>query len=204
MLTDDRNLQGVSRLNTELLRHEAPRPLTRRVTLDIDSSESPVHGAQEESAYNGHFESVCCHPLFVFNQDGDCLAAKLRPGNVHSADGWDEVLLPVIDRLQDRGQTVGVRADAAFALPAVYKALERRAVAYAIRLPANQVAGADHRGPSHSAAGPAQSRAAGALPGLPLSGRLVGPPPAGDRQDRASPRRNSENSFRGWASSSPR
>ncbi len=67
------------------------------MTLDIDSSESPVHGAQEQSAYNGHFESVCYHPLFVFNQHGDCLAATLRPGNVHSADGWEEVLLPVID-----------------------------------------------------------------------------------------------------------
>ena len=109
------------------------------MTLDIDSSESPVHGAQEQSAYNGHFESVCYHPLFVFNQDGDCLAATLRPGNVHSADGWEEVLLPVIDRSQARAQTVVVRADAAFALPALYEALERRDVAYAIRLPANQV-----------------------------------------------------------------
>jgi hypothetical protein len=109
------------------------------VTLDIDSSESPVHGAQEQSAYNGHFESVCYHPLFVFNQHGDCLAATLRPGNVHSADGWDEVLLPVIDRLQGRGQTVVVRADAAFAIPALYEALERRGAAYAIRLPANDV-----------------------------------------------------------------
>jgi len=50
-------------------------------------------GAQEQSAYNGHFESVCYHPLFVFNQGGDCLAATLRPGNVHSADGWDPALL---------------------------------------------------------------------------------------------------------------
>jgi hypothetical protein len=37
--------------------------------LDIDSSESPVHGAQEQSAYNGSFESVCYHPLFVFKQE---------------------------------------------------------------------------------------------------------------------------------------
>jgi hypothetical protein len=73
----------------------------------------------------------------VFNQDGDCLAATLRPGNVHSADGWDKVLFPVIDRHRTRGQTVVVRADAAFALPALYEALERRGVAYAIRLPAN-------------------------------------------------------------------
>jgi len=112
---------------------------TRRVTLDIDSSESPVHGAQEQSAYNGHFESVCYHPLFVFNQVGDCLAATLRPRNVHSADGWDKELLPVIDRYRTRGQTLVVRADAAFALPTLHEALERRGVAYAIRLPANDV-----------------------------------------------------------------
>jgi hypothetical protein len=112
-----------------LIQHAVTRSATQRVILDIDSSESPVHGAQEQSAYNGHFESVCYHPLFVFNQNGDGLAAKLRPGNVHSADGWDEVLLPVIDRVPARGQAVVVRADAAFAIPALYEALERRGVA---------------------------------------------------------------------------
>ena len=61
------------------------------------------------------------------------------PGNVHSADGWEKILLPIIERSQVRGQTVVVRADAAFALPALYEALERRGVAYAIRLPANHV-----------------------------------------------------------------
>src|SRR2546425_1204365 len=136
VLAEERNYQGLARLNTALIQHAVMRSAPQRVTLDIDSSESPVHGAQEQSAYNGHFESVCYHPLFVFNPGGDCVAAKLRPGNVHSADGWDEVLLPVIDRYRAQGQTVVVRADAAFALPALYKALEQRGVAYAIRLPA--------------------------------------------------------------------
>ena len=139
VLAEERNYQGLSRINTDLVQHDATRPLTRRVTFDIDSSESPVHGAQEQSAYNGHFESLCYHPLFVFNQEGDCLAAKLRPGNVHSADGWDEVLLPVVDQHRAQGQTVVVRADAAFAIPRLYEALERREVRYAIRLPANDV-----------------------------------------------------------------
>jgi len=121
------------------VQHEAARPLTRRLILDLDSSESPVHGGQEQSAYNGQFESVCSHPLFVFNQDGDGLAATLQPGNVHSADGWEKILLPVIDRSQARGRTVVVRANAACALPALYEARERWNVAYAIRLPANQV-----------------------------------------------------------------
>ena len=48
---------------------------------------------------------------------------------MHSADGWYEVLLPVIDRVPARGQAVVVRADAAFAIPALYEALERRGVA---------------------------------------------------------------------------
>jgi hypothetical protein len=139
VLAEERNYQGLARLNTALIQHAATRSPASRVTLDIDSSESPVHGAHEQSAYNGHFESVCYHPLFVFNQGGDCLAATLRPGNVHSADGWDQVLLPVIDRCQAGGQTVVVRADAAFALPALDEAVERRAVRSAIRLPANDV-----------------------------------------------------------------
>src|SRR6266550_5655968 len=92
VLTEEDNYQGLARLNTDVVQREAKRRPLRRVILDIDSSESPVHGAQEQSAYNGHFESVCYHPLFVFNPEGDCLAAKLRPGNVHSAEGWDKVL----------------------------------------------------------------------------------------------------------------
>ena len=50
--------------------------------------------SRKEPLYNGHFECVCYHPLFLFNQFGDCEGATLRPGNVHSADGWQELLEP--------------------------------------------------------------------------------------------------------------
>src|SRR5438105_15878703 len=73
----------------------------------------------------------------LFNGEGDCLGAKLRPGNVHSAEGWEEVLLPEIKRQQGMGKEVAFRADAAFAKPEVYEALEERGVKYAIRIPAN-------------------------------------------------------------------
>jgi hypothetical protein len=53
----------------------------------MDSSESPTYGEQEGSAYNGHFGCTCYHPLFVFVE-----RCVLRPGNVHSADGWRAVL----------------------------------------------------------------------------------------------------------------
>ena len=92
---------------------------------------------EEHSAYNGHFESTCYHPLLLFNREGDCLVAKLRPGNVQSAESWDELLLPEIVRQQNQGTEVVFRADAVFAKPEVYEALEERGVKYAIRLPAN-------------------------------------------------------------------
>ena len=59
VLTEERHDQGLARLNTDLVRHEAARPLARRLILDINSSESPVRDGQEQSADTGHVESVC-------------------------------------------------------------------------------------------------------------------------------------------------
>ena len=79
--------------------------------------------------------------ILLFNRDGGCLAAKLRPGNVHSADGREELLLPEIEWQQNQGKQVvfraGPRGRPALAKPEIYEALEERGVKYAIRLPAN-------------------------------------------------------------------
>jgi hypothetical protein len=48
----------------------------------------------------------------LFNREGACLAANLRPGIVHSADDWEELLLPEIERQQKLGKGVVFRADA--------------------------------------------------------------------------------------------
>jgi hypothetical protein len=109
------------------------------VILDMDSSESPTYGEQEGSAYNGHFACTCYHPLFVFNQFGDVERCALRPGNVHSADGWRAVLEPVIARYRGIVKHLYFRGDAAFANPEVYELLEAEGASYTIRLPANQV-----------------------------------------------------------------
>ena len=49
------------------------------------------------------------------------MAAKLRAGNVHSGEDWDEMLLPEIERQQAEGKQVTFRADAAFAKPEIYE-----------------------------------------------------------------------------------
>ena len=173
VLAEERNYHGLGRLNTELVQRAATG--TRRVILDIDSSESPVHGAQEQAAYNGHFESVCYHPLFVFNPEGDCLAAKLRPGNVHSAEGWDKVLLPVVDRYRQRRQTLVVRAVAASPCRRSTRRwnADRSSTQFACR-PTMCWSGRSRT--CSPAAWPTELRAAGPLPQLSVPGRVLGPP----------------------------
>jgi hypothetical protein len=89
--------------------------------------------------YNGHFACTCYHPLFVFNQFGDLERCALRPGNVHSAEGWRGLLEPVVARYRERDLRRYFRADAAFANPEVYEFLEAEGYRYTIRRPANRV-----------------------------------------------------------------
>ena len=139
VLTCPENLEGLERLNAAWVDKGMARTKHRRVILDMDSSESPVYGEQEGSAYNGHFGGVCYHPLFVFNQFGDCEGAKLRPGNVHSAQDWREVLEPIVAGYERAGVRRYFRGDAAFARPELYEYLEEHGILYAIRLPSNDV-----------------------------------------------------------------
>ncbi len=126
---------SLTRSNDALMR----RKKKQRLILDVDSTEDPAHGKQENVAFNGHFGENCFHPLFAFTSDGDCLGVKLRPGNVHSADGVLDLLDPIVRRYRSRFILFWLRGDAAFAAPEVYEYCEGERVTYFIRLPANAV-----------------------------------------------------------------
>ena len=138
-LSRPENLAALADLPGQWIDKVHQRRPPKTIVLDMDSSESPTYGEQEGSAYNGHFGCVCYHPLFVFNQLGDVERCALRPGNVHSADGWRAVLEPVIARYRDTVKRLYFRGDAAFANPEIYEFLEAEGMGYAIRLPANRV-----------------------------------------------------------------
>ena len=63
VLTQDGNVEGLGRVNAAWVDRAMTHTAHRRVILDMDSSESPVHGEQEGASYNGHFGSTCYHPL---------------------------------------------------------------------------------------------------------------------------------------------
>ena len=139
MLSEPDNLEQLVKLNGAWVARAGEQTKSWRIILDLDSSESPVHGEQEGADYNGYFRSVCYHPLFCFNQYGDCEGALLRPGHVPSAEDWRAVLVPIVRRYWDSGLRKYLRADGAFACPAVYQYLEQAGFRYAIRLPQNPV-----------------------------------------------------------------
>jgi hypothetical protein len=128
MLTRSENLTLLADLPGRWIDAVHDKQPPKVVTLDMDSSESPVHGDQEGAAWNGHFQSKCVHPLFVFNQFGDLERCALRRGNVHSAHGWEDVLTPVLARYSTASRPSitrrRFRADAAFAIPGLFDLLE--------------------------------------------------------------------------------
>src|SRR5271163_623397 len=137
VLTQPRNLAELTRLSGLWIEQLRERQPMRELILDLDSSVSETYGEQEGTAYNGHFDCTCYHPLFCFNQFGDVERALLREGNVHSAKDWLAVLEPVVARYQGRKIPRKFRADAAFANPELYEYLEAEGFEYAIRLPGN-------------------------------------------------------------------
>ena len=138
LATDD-NLAALTDLSGVWIDRVHKRKPPKMIVLDMDSSVSPTYGDQEGSAYNGHFGCTCYHPLFVFNQFGDLERSLLRPGNVHSADGWRDVLEPVVELYRERDLRRYFRGDAAFASPDIYEFLEAEGFLYAVRLPTNPI-----------------------------------------------------------------
>lgn len=139
ILTAKKNVKGLMDLSGTWIDRVRQRRALDKLILDVDSSVSETYGRQEGSAYNGHFECTCYHPIFCFNHMGDLERALLRHGNVASADEWRAVLEPVVARYRDLDIRKYFRGDAAFALRELYSFLEDETYGYAIRLKSNAV-----------------------------------------------------------------
>jgi len=66
LLTQEGNLHRLSLINRDLIAKAKAIDSPQQVVLDMDSTEIPVYRQQEQSAYNGHFESTCYQSLRLF------------------------------------------------------------------------------------------------------------------------------------------
>jgi hypothetical protein len=72
ILTEGSNLNKMDEMMFKWIQKVDGVRKIKTMTIDVDSSESPVYGSQEGGVYNGYFGLTCYHPLFCFNQYGDC------------------------------------------------------------------------------------------------------------------------------------
>ena len=119
----------------------------RQVTIDLDPTEDPTHGAQQLSFFNGHYDGWCYLPVLAFvSFDGEreqyLAAAVLRPGNAPAAAGARGILRRLLAGVRRHFGRVRVlvRLDGGFAHPGLLDWLERQPhLDYVTGLPKNAV-----------------------------------------------------------------
>src|ERR1700674_4871667 len=134
--------ESVIRRHAKRLRHRA-----YRVTIDLDPTDDPTHGAQQLSFFNGHYDNWCYLPVmgFVsFNDEAEqyLCAAVLRPGNVTAAVGARGILRRLINMFSYSfpGARIRVRLDGGFAHPDLLDFLEGESnLEYVIAMAKNAV-----------------------------------------------------------------
>ena len=119
----------------------------RRVTIDLDPTDDPTHGAQQLSFFNSHYDSACYLPMMgfvTFNDEADqyLCAAVLRPGNVTAAAGAVGILrrLMALIRNSFSKARIRVRLDGGFANPELLAFLDGSpGVEYVVAMASNAV-----------------------------------------------------------------
>ena len=103
----------------------------RTITIDLDPTDDPTHGAQQLTFFNGHYDCWCYLPLLAFVTFNDeveqyLCAAILRPGNAPATRGARGTLIRLLDLLRQAFPKARflVRLDGGFATPAILDRLD--------------------------------------------------------------------------------
>jgi len=95
---------------------EAHRRPPKRIILDLDATDSPLHGHQEGRFFHGYYDCYCYLPLYIFC-GRHLLAAKLRRSNIDASAGAVEEVARLVAQIRSRWRKVEIwlRADSGFA-----------------------------------------------------------------------------------------
>lgn len=118
----------------------------RRITIDLDPTDDPTHGAQQLALFNGHYDTWCYLPLLAFvtfNQERDqyLCAAVLRSGTAPATHGALGVLRRLVSLLRTAfpKARIRVRREGGFACPALFTYLEDERLDYVVAMGKNAV-----------------------------------------------------------------
>jgi hypothetical protein len=118
---------------------ESQRKAPRSIVLDLDATDTPLHGKQEARFFHGYYNHYCYLPLYIFCGD-QLLCARLRPSNIDaSAGSLEEVqrIVPQIRKAWPNTQII-LRADSGFCREELMAWCEQHAVDYVFGFARNQ------------------------------------------------------------------
>ncbi len=113
----------------------------KRITIDIDGTDDPTHGAQQLSMFNGYYGHYMYNELFFHDGDtGQIIVPVLRPGNSHSNKWYVAILKRVVKKIRKAypNMEIVIRGDAGFSCPAFYKLADENNLFFALGLASNE------------------------------------------------------------------
>ena len=117
---------------------EAHRRAPREIVLDLDATDDPLHGTQEERFFHGYYDGYCYLPLYIFC-GRHLLVAKLRRSDIDGSAGAVEEVERVVGQIRKKWAKVRVvlRADSGFARDGLMSWCEANGVEYVFGLARN-------------------------------------------------------------------
>lgn len=119
-----------------LAQHAKP---PKRIILDLDATDDPVHGEQLGRFFHGYYKSYCFLPLYIFCGDHPLLAL-LRPSDIDVAAGVVKHLERIVNHIRSKWPSVQivVRGDSGFCREHLIAWCEANLVDYVIGLAKNK------------------------------------------------------------------
>ncbi len=111
----------------------------KRLVLDFDATDDPVHGAQDGRFFHGFYRHYCFLPLYVFCGD-QLLVSYLRPSNIDGAKHSWAILSLLVKRLRQMWPKVRIifRGDSGFCRWKMLRWCDRHGVDYIIGVAKNE------------------------------------------------------------------
>jgi hypothetical protein len=103
------DFEGGSRflIDTYLQQHADSIPA--QVILDLDATDSTIHGEQEGKWFNAHYDSHCYLPLYIFSDDGYVLWSELQTSDASASRNSLHAVQTIIERIRSHAAWSGVR-----------------------------------------------------------------------------------------------
>lgn len=117
---------GIDRLLVDCFLEAYPKA-PKRIWLDLDATDDPLHGNQEGRFFHGYYRCYCYLPLYIFCGE-HLLCARLRPSNIDAAAGSVEELERILGQIRQRWPRtqIIIRGDSGFCRDQIMSWCERQ------------------------------------------------------------------------------